>query len=955
MNLEDRQAFESLLRRHSQLEESLAQFKFDLKTLERRVELRAEIPEPVLPPALPPEIPQDIPRPPLPPIPPLAGVDFTPIAVSIPEPIEPKLEIPVMETVASPMPEVAPTESTEDRQRNLESQFGRWLARVGVVLLLLTVIYGSTVAYEHFHAYIGPWAKLTVLSLISIGLIALGLKMEKWDAKLTVYARTLAGGGLACLYYTLYGATYVAPLQVIHSHVLGGVLLLSWSAYVLYLAEQKKSELLSVFAIALAYFSSAITPVGDFTMTANLILSLTAVVFLIRNEWTGLSYLCLVGTYFGSLRQFVDYNSSTYGFDFSHTVEFWPAAAYLAGAWVIYTAGIFLANTPRFAAEKRMGFLWLNNGAFTGLLLTAATLSGFGHMGGILCWTGGLFLVAWQAARTRRADMGDVASAYLAQGLGLVTGGLAVVYTGVTRGLVITIESVFLTAAGAYSRNWIFKIAGYISALVGTAYLLSEMVIHDHLLALPICAVVAMLANAWFARREWWGKLREEANTFVLSSAYYVLLALVLAATGLFSAQLSDESITMGLAVTALVLTMAVYLVPIFELAPMCQILLIGAQLTAFVSFSDSTHQSASCQNLVALVTMILVTWWPKQKQVRTGFWLQGLLMVYAIAMMGYVFNNVHPHLDDQQWMMATSGLSLVFLAYGAWMRLWPFIVAGQLFLGYSVFLFLMPSLNGDLLSMPWTGWAAAVPPLTVYLTSWLIGYQLPRLMKASEYVAEQLLMAGYLYRSMALALVVRWIFGVVPAEETTLAFFALATGLLVWNCRWSNAFSARAALAIDIVGICSYDYAQSVTATPGFTWSDAMGVLLFLVQPAILRYWGRNLITHAESWAVVALSALLGWYFVSHSIDLSDAHDMTVVWALFALGLTVLGFAANERRQRWCGLGILVASIIRVGFYDFWGFSDLYKVLTFFVLTMICLGLSFLYYKFADRLKEWL
>ena len=69
----------------------------------------------------------------------------------------------------------------------------------------------------------------------------------------------------------------------------------------------------------------------------------------------------------------------------------------------------------------------------------------------------------------------------------------------------------------------------------------------------------------------------------------------------------------------------------------------------------------------------------------------------------------------------------------------------------------------------------------------------------------------------------------------------------------------------------------------------------------------------------------------------------------------TVIVFAANERRQRWCGLAILVAAIIRVGIYDFWSFSDLYKVLTFFVLTVICLGLSFLYYKFADRLKEWL
>ena len=42
-----------------------------------------------------------------------------------------------------------------------------------------------------------------------------GWKRKSRD--LVVYGRTLAGGGMACLYYTLYGATYVPQLQVIRS------------------------------------------------------------------------------------------------------------------------------------------------------------------------------------------------------------------------------------------------------------------------------------------------------------------------------------------------------------------------------------------------------------------------------------------------------------------------------------------------------------------------------------------------------------------------------------------------------------------------------------------------------------------------------------------------------------------------------------------------------------------
>ena len=267
-----------------------------------------------------------------------------------------------------------------------------------------------------------------------------------------VYGRTLAGGGMACLYYTLYGATYVSQLQVIHSQVLGGVFLLAWSAGVLVLAERRKSELLSIFAISLAYFSSAITPHNGFTMTADLILAATAVIFQLRNAWTGLSYLCLIGTYAGFLRQAMDIRGP-FDFDWVGRLDFWPAATYLTGAWLIFSSAILLSRSPLFAAEKRMAFLCLNNGAWVGLLLVAAELSSYGHMGAILGVTGGVLLGTWVLAQAMLTDAPDVENAYLAQGLGLATGGIAVNYSGMTRGLMLTIESVFLVAAGAFSRK----------------------------------------------------------------------------------------------------------------------------------------------------------------------------------------------------------------------------------------------------------------------------------------------------------------------------------------------------------------------------------------------------------------------------------------------------------------------------------------------------------------------
>ncbi len=452
---------------------------------------------------------------------------------------------------------------------------------------------------------------------------------------------------------------------------------------------------------------------------------------------------------------------------------------------------------------------------------------------------------------------------------------------------------------------------------------------------------------------------------FVFSSAFYILLALGILITGNLVLHANDAWLAIDFALAALVLTFAVYLVPLFELPLMSQVLLVLAQMLAFLPLGSADYGapwnlSASAQSelffsparvwqsqyLVALVTMILVVWWPRQKTVRTGFWLSPLILLYALAMAVFCFNTVHPHVDAQGWMLAASLLSLLFLAYGAWTRTWQFMLAGQIFLALAVWTFFNPATG----AFPWSWWAAAVPPAVVFATGSIARRWISRFVPTSESIREGLDAAAYLYQTLALVLAVRWIFGIVPVAEITLALFLLATGLLLWNVWRPSAFGARTGLIVDLVGAANYLFAFH-----GFTSTDALAFALFLAQPALLRRWGRELVTTGESWVLIIISAGSAWLFVSHSIQMAEPHNLTLGWAIFALAMIVIGFAANERRQRWCGLAILIAAILRVGFYDFWGFSDLYKVLTFLALTLICLGLSFFYYKFSDRLKEWL
>jgi len=550
------------------------------------------------------------------------------------------------------------------------------------------------------------------------------------------------------------------------------------------------------------------------------------------------------------------------------------------------------------------------------------------------------------------------------QGLALATGGAVIAYSGVTRGLILVVESVFLAAAGAYSRNVILRIGAAIAAVFGATFVGSEISAFAHPWILTGAGVLAMFANAWFARFDYWREPIEAARArFVPASACFVLIGLGLLLAGI-DARAQQEWIAPSLALASLVLAASIYLVPLFELPPLGQILLAIAQFISFgfplmVTYgplpNDSiiVPQAAWSQDIVAVATMLAVLWWPRQTRIIKGDWLKPLMGACALAMAAFTFDAVQPYVSEQTWMMCAAALSLVFVAFGAWNRSWAFIASGQILLALSVITFFHPL---DPSTFPWTWWAAAIPITVVFLTGWIARQVLAYAFDGDGAMRENLRVLAIGYQTAAIVMLVRWIFGVVASDEITFALFAVATAFVGGGLLGSSSYFVRAGLVLDFFGLCNYLFAAPMLGDLAFRWLDAGAFALFLAQPALLRQWGREWITDGESWVVVLVSSAAGWFFVCNSMLAGhEDNNLTLGWALFALALTLAGFAGGERRQRWCGLGILAAAFVRVAVHDFWRFSDIGKVLTFLALTVVCLGLSFLYYKFADRWKKWL
>jgi hypothetical protein len=916
MTNEDRDLLQRLRAEEEELRRELIRIGARLDDLESRARANGAVlpslpppmPEPAFAhrsPSLPPAPPPDETFSPAMPAPPVESASLPPL----PAPTLP--EIPAAQL---PPPPIAATHTP------FEFRLGRWLTGLGALFFVLFLI--SLDAYFHLHQLLGRAGQLGLMGAGSVVLVALGRRLQKRG--LTGYGRTLMAAGLGGLYFTCYAATAIPPWQLITNPVLGGIVLLLWSAYVFDLARRQRSQSLALLALVLAYVSSGLNPMVRFTLAADLILAGTAVLFFLRYGWRVLLGVSLAGTYLALARRLLFNEHNEFMFDTSRALAFAPHAVYLVAAWGAFTAAVVLGRPFR----SRILFLTENNGLGVGLLALAAIICGYGseRTGTSLLLSGAALLAvaAWMRPRAT-----DVAGAYLAQGLALMTGGVMVVFLGPTRSVLLLVETLFLGMAGALTRSRVLAVAAAVIAVFATLFLLWTITVEvRHVWLLGLGGAAVMLKNAW------WTRQRIRAPHFAWPATLYSVLALALLGT-LLHAQLDHGTLPPALALIALAATGLGFALRLGELPPVAQLMLLAAQGLALFPTENGEPVTGWSAGWVMIATLAMIF------TVRRT-WLRVLDAVYALALAGLVYHAVRPGVSGPVWMIDASLLAVAFLVIGSLARIWSLAWMGQVFLAVAVWHFFQ--------RVPGQPWAAAVPLAAVFATGRAIHRWLHAFPGFTGTRRQAFRTLAFFYQLVALVMLVDAIVVLVSPARQPATFLLLGTLVLALNARRSRAFGVRCSFVLSGLG------ALLIFFTPGhpvMTVLSTLAVLAFLAQPTILARAPKPTGTVSEAWSLILVSAVTGWVFVAGSAAAHlGAGSITASWAVYSLVLFLIGMLWHEKRQRWCGLAILLAAILRVFVVDFWGLSGGFRVLTFVVLTFITLGLGFLYARHADRFK---
>ncbi len=170
----------------------------------------------------------------------------------------------------------------------------------------------------------------------------------------------------------------------------------------------------------------------------------------------------------------------------------------------------------------------------------------------------------------------------------------------------------------------------------------------------------------------------------------------------------------------------------------------------------------------------------------------------------------------------------------------------------------------------------------------------------------------------------------------------ALNPAVLSYHARSATAILNWYLYAYGVVAVCLYAGARRLAPPRHLVLGNNM--------PPLLSGLGTVL-------AFLLLNIEIADYFSAAGSTLTFqfsgnfARDMTysIAWALFALGLLVIGIARKVPATRYAGLGLLSVTLLKLFFHDLAKLGQLYRIGALIVVAVIAILASFLYQRFLS------
>ncbi len=492
--------------------------------------------------------------------------------------------------------------------------------------------------------------------------------------------------------------------------------------------------------------------------------------------------------------------------------------------------------------------------------------------------------------------------------LAIVLAWFSVSLVALTAVLVLT-----LVAAGA----WIFKIPADLNGLPSL------------LVVIGAFAVLFFGAGLWFARK-FGDRLAESGRTFHFGGdfraqlpAMSALLPFILLVMATARLPLTNPTPVYGLALLLVVLTLGLTKILVLEWLPACAL----AGVLALGYTWQGNHYSPANVGL-------------------TLSWIVAFNTIFAVFPFAF-----RKDLADTRgpWIAAAASSVLFFpLVFGLVERTWPNDIMGFLPLAYALPAFgcLVAVLRLDPPDHPRRlGRLALFGGVALFFITLIFPIQFDR----------QWITIGWALEGAALL----WLFHRVPHRGLLIAGVLLLIAVFARLALNPAVLSYHAHSGTPILNWYLYTYGIAIACL--LTGARLLAVphnrVLGLSFPPVLNALSIVLLFLLVNIEIADFFSQTNSYALTFDFTGNLARDMTytIAWALFALGLLLIGIWKKSPGARYTALALLGVTLLKLFFHDLDKLSQLYRIGALFAVAIIAILASFVYQRFvpADENKK--
>ncbi len=238
--------------------------------------------------------------------------------------------------------------------------------------------------------------------------------------------------------------------------------------------------------------------------------------------------------------------------------------------------------------------------------------------------------------------------------------------------------------------------------------------------------------------------------------------------------------------------------------------------------------------------------------------------------------------------------------------------------------------------------WRGRTPSL---LTSWLIAQAAIFLLVFSEQILTN---HSWVTVFWAAELVVLY-WSAAKSNDRTLLFVTFLIGLLV-------VFQYFVTTNDFLFGPATASFTEGAFSR----WSAGLSIVISLLFIVWLDRTGQVAAVHPRlnrAFELLGVLSLFGFAnleldrFTNQFMRRIELTGVSVLWSIFAVGLMLVGVWKRRKVYRISAIGLLVITVLKVLAFDTAEVSTPYRILSCLVLGAILVAVSFLYYRFSERL----